>query len=69
MGRFLSNRRPTDSEYMLAQRFAHDQGRILGSIGVSRWNGDIHVEFDDDSRFILNHLGQVKSEVTVVWNI
>ena len=28
-----------------------------------------HIEFDDDSRFILNHLGQVKSEVTVVWNI
>ena len=61
-------RRPNDSEFELASKFAEKQGGSLDSIGVNTINGDINVMVDDQG-YILGKNGELKAEITTTFRI
>ena len=68
LDRLIPARRPNDSEFELANKFAKEQGGSLDSIGVNRLNGDINIMVDDQG-YILDKNGELKAEIVTTFDI
>ncbi len=61
------SRRPNDSEWELADKFAESENSKLASIGVNKKSGEIRVELDNGEQYILNKDGVATHRVTIDW--